>query len=360
MKHLMFYINAINGGGAERVMVNLAGNFAAEGVKVTLVTSFRDSWEYELSSLVTHISLEEQEIKQSRIARNVSRIYKLRQIIKQEKPDAIVSFMAEPNFRMMAATIGIPVYRIISVRNDPNKEYDKRETKLAAKILFPFADGCVFQTKDAQQWFPLKLQKKSRIIVNAVKEDFFKEERTPNYGEIVTCGRLEKQKNHELLIRAFSECYKKNQNLVLKIYGEGSLHTQLQKLIDEMNLSKHVFLMGSTKDVVEALKTADVFVLSSDYEGMPNALMEALAMGIPCISTDCPCGGPRMLLNGQNGILVSVGSDQEMAAALLKLVDDEEYKKRIGYAAKTSAAAFRNDIVFSEWKSYISSIVDKK
>ena len=205
MKKIMFYINAIHDGGAERVMINLADYFSRQGYKTILVTSFRDTWEYTVPNAVKRITLEEHEIKQSKLKRNITRIKRLRKLCKDEKPDILVSFMAEPNFRAILATLGLPVKNLISVRNDPDKEYAGRVGHIVGKYLLPFADGCVFQTKEAKNWFPKRLQKKSRIIYNAVKEDFYHVERHPVPGEIVTCGRLEEQKNHALLIAAFSK-----------------------------------------------------------------------------------------------------------------------------------------------------------
>ena len=152
MEKIFFYINAIHDGGAERVMVNLAKYFSENRYNTTLVTSFRDTWEYPLAPTVGRLTLEEQEVKQSRLMRNLSRISKLRKICKEEKPDILISFMEEPNFRAILATRGLPVKTLVSVRNDPNKEYAGKLGAFVGKVLLPMADGCVFQTKEAQEW----------------------------------------------------------------------------------------------------------------------------------------------------------------------------------------------------------------
>lgn len=356
MKKIMFYINAIHDGGAERVMVNLAKYFSEAGYDTSLATSFRDKWEYPLAQTVKRITLEEQEIKQSRLMRNLSRISKLRKICKEEKPDVLVSFMEEPNFRSILATRGLPIKTLVSVRNDPNKEYAGRLGAFVGKVLLPMADGCVFQTKEAQEWFPKKLQKKSRIIYNAVKEEFYHIERKPNRGEIVTCGRLTEQKNHAMLISAFAEVVKQYPYATLKIYGEGALREALQEQIDAAGLSGKAFLMGATNDVGKALQTADLFVLSSDYEGMPNALMEAMAAGVPCISTDCPCGGPRELLgdNARNK-LVPCGAVQQLKMKLIEQLESSE----AGKAEKKRAELFQPKRVNALWEKYLQEIIDR-
>lgn len=350
----MFYINAIHEGGAERVMVNLTKYFSEIGYDTILVTSFKDIWEYPLAPTVQRMTLEEFEIKHSRLKRNLTRIMKLRELCKKEKPDILISFMAEPNFRAILATRGLPIKTLVSVRNDPNKEYSGILGFLVGKFILPMADGCVFQTKDAQSWFPLKLQYKSRIIYNSVKKEFYQVDRTPVLGEIVTCGRLVEQKNHSLLIRAFAKVLKKYPEATLKIYGNGVLRDQLQAEIIQLGICDKTSLMGNTDDVISVLKTADLFVLSSDYEGMPNALMEAMAAGVPCISTDCPCGGPRELF-GPNlqDQLVECKNVNALAEKILNVFT----RSNNGSEEKKQALMFSPDTVNSEWLEYINLLM---
>lgn len=356
MSKVMFYINALNGGGAERVMVNLANHFVENEIDVTFITSYYAEDEYPLNDKVKRSALEQEEIVQSRVKRNLSRISKLRKICKSEKPDILISFMEEPNFRAILATRGLPVKTLVSVRNDPNKEYAGKLGAFVGKVLLPMADGCVFQTKEAQEWFPQKLQKKSRIIYNAVKEEFYHIERKPNRGEIVTCGRLTEQKNHAMLISAFAEVVEQYPYATLKIYGEGALREALQEQIDAAGLSGKAFLMGATNDVGKALQTADVFVLSSDYEGMPNALMEAMAAGVPCISTDCPCGGPRELLGDvAKNKLVPCGEVQQLKMKLIEVLGASED----GKVEKKRAELFQPERVNILWEKYLQEIIGR-
>ena len=219
------------------------------------------------------------------------------------------------------------------------------------------ADGCVFQTKDAKEWFPKKLQKKSTIIYNAVKADFFEIQRKPIDGLVVTCGRLEEQKNHKMLIRAFKNVVEKYPNTKLHIYGEGSLQEQLQKLIDDLGLKNSIILKGITSDVSSILKEADIFVLPSLYEGMPNALMEAMAVGVPSIATDCPCGGSKMLLEDENGVLVKNDDEYELSKAIELLLIDKSKKIQLSKNAKKEANNFKADDIYIKWNEYIEKVV---
>jgi glycosyltransferase involved in cell wall biosynthesis len=362
-KVLMFYINTIYGGGAERVIVQLANYFSHIGYKSILVTSFIGDNEYNLIDTVERISLEQKQIKQSRVRRNLSRIWKLRQLCKEKKPLALISFMAEPNFRALLATKNLPVRNIVSVRNDPEREYQGKLGNLIGKYILPVADGCVFQTDEAKRWFPERLQIKSRVIFNEVEVPFFKTTYNPKLNakgglDIVSLGRLCKQKNQELMIRAFARIINKHPNERLLIYGIGDFDSKLELIIKSLHLEEQVILKGMTHNVTDVLSKAGVFILSSDYEGLPNALMEAMAVGVPCIATDCPCGGPRMLIeNNVDGMLVPVGDEHKMAAVLDKILCDRKFAKKIGLHAKQRAHEFCPETVFEHWKDYIEEVI---
>lgn len=360
-KTLLFYINAINGGGAERVIIQLAHHFATVGYRSILVTSFIDNnFEYKVPNNVTRISIEKKEIKQSKFSRNFSRIKELRNLIKEYKPAAVISFMAEPNFRTIIATRGLKTKTIVSVRNDPNREYMGTLGRIVGKYLMPKANGCVFQTDDAKKWFPEELQRKSSVILNEVKEEFFDVERT-EYKDVVVVGRLNRQKNHNLAIKAFTKIAFKYPDINMRIYGEGNLRDTLETTIRDLQMSERIILCGATDNVASVLKYARIFILSSDYEGMPNCLMEALAAGVPSISTDCPCGGPKMLIkNGYNGLLVPVGSEAELAKSIDDLLCNIEKAEQIGRNAKIEAKNYRPEIVFKRWREYIESIIEGK
>ena len=156
-----------------------------------------------------------------------------------------------------------------------------------------------------------------------------------------------------LLIRAFDRVIKEYPEATLKIYGDGILKGNLQTEIIQLGLSDKVFLMGNTNDVVDVLKTADLFVLSSDYEGMPNALMEAMAVGVPCISTDCPCGGPKELFGTElQDQLTECRNIDMLAKTILEVLD----KSNKGVVEKMKANAFSPDRVNGEWLEYINTL----
>ena len=160
---IFFYINTISSGGAERVLTNLATEMSTRGHECVLITSFPCSWEYSYGEDVQRISLDLNKIE-GYFKRNVILIYRLRKLLKSERPDILVSFMAEPNFRAIIAKLGSGIKSILSVRSSPDVEYGSNFTSFLAKILFRFGDAIVFQTHDAKIWFPEVIRKKSFII----------------------------------------------------------------------------------------------------------------------------------------------------------------------------------------------------
>lgn len=356
-KTLMFYINAIHDGGAERVMLQLAKRFAEAGWRSVLVTSFVDDWEYPVPEGVERISIERRQIAQSRLKRNLSRIKALRGLIKKYKPQALISFMAEPNLRSVLASAFLPVKVIVSVRNDPEREYAGRLGRLIGKLLLPMAAGCVFQTEQARAWFPHRLQKKSGVIMNQVDGSFFAGTGAKPEGYVMTAGRLTGQKNQAMLIRAYASIASQVEQ-ELRIYGEGELRGELEKLIASLNMEKRIRLMGASENMPEVLAGAGLFVLPSDYEGMPNALLEAMAAGLCCISTACPCGGPESVIDqGVNGCLIPVGDEAALAGAMLELLRDEKKRRKMGDSARRRAGSFRPEAVFEQWRQYVESVI---
>ena len=360
MKKVMLYINAIHHGGAERVMVQLAEELTRSGYDTVLVTTILDtSWEYPLDKSVKRIILEHSSSNgdKGRLKKNISRLQKLRALCKCEKPDVLISFMPQPIMRALIATVGLPIKNIISIRNDPSKYWQTKAEKILASLFLRRAAKFVLQTEAARDFYKdSKYYERSYVICNPVDDVFFNTTNNHNSKTIITCGRLDKQKNHTLLIDAFEIFAKDHDEWVLKIYGVGPAEKELMRKIVEDKFEQKIILMGASDNVPGELSNAAIFVLSSDYEGLPNALMEALAAGVPSISTDCPCGGPASLIeNGVNGILVPVNDKEAMANALKSLADDRLARCQYSINAKGKAEQYRKAEIIDQWKKVINA-----
>lgn len=358
MKKIAFYIDSMGMGGANRVMSNLVNYFHDNGYDVCLINdeSLNENEEYSLPKGIKRYIIHNGNKPRFFFSKQLQRIKAIRRALKENGAEVVVSFMGPPNIRMLLGTLGMKVKKVVSVRNDPYKEYGTGIKKFLARIIFCLADGCVFQTEEAKAYFPNRVKKRAKVILNPVKEVFYKTEHSDVANDIVSVGRLFPQKNHELLIKAFARIADSYPDENLYIYGDGPLRKGLQNLIVKLNLQNRVFLPGSVIDVNVKLSQAKVFVLSSDYEGMPNALLEAMAVGVPVVSTDCPCGGPRTVIeNETQGLLVQVGDTEKMADALEKLLQDSYLREQMSVAEKERAEDFRYDAIMPQWAHYLES-----
>lgn len=357
MEKILFYISTIRGGGAARVMVNLANGLVERGFDVCFVTNFPDMHEYSLRNEIKRINIESEEFKGNVLSRNASRIIKLRKYIKAENPDVCIAFMRENNFRLAVATKGLKIKSIVSVRSDPQREYRQKGSKQIANILYRWVDGIVFQTEDARSYFPENIQKKSAIIFNQVADKFFVQ--NSEVGEyILASGRLSEAKNYPMMLRAFKQVLDSFPNETLRIFGDGVLEEELKNEARNLGIEGSVQFMGFSNDMSPNYLNAKFLLLTSDYEGMPNAILEALASSTPVISTDCPCGGPKMVIqDGINGFLIPVGNAEECANKMIYLLNNPDVLVKMKTQAYKSSQAFRSDIVLNAWINYMNSIL---
>ena len=356
-KHIVLFISALRKGGAERVMVNLADYLHRNGVRVTLVTQYICEEEYALPAGIPRILSEitPQEETGSRIGDFLARYRKLRRIFMELAPDCILSFIGKNNLMTLLCTrfTGIPA--VVSVRGEPKSEYYNTVMRFLAKTLFACAAGVIVQTGAARDFFPPVIRKKAVILKNPLNPAFVRERRTgrPD-GRIVSVGRVDANKNHALILRAFARIAPEFPDASLVIYGDGEKRRELIGKAQELGLSNRVQFPGAVSDVAEKIRTASAFVLSSGHEGMPNALIEAMCLGIPSISTDCPCGGPRELIeDGVNGYLIPVGDEEALADRLRRIFSDEEGAERMGKQAALLLEEYRPERVNAEWMDYL-------
>ena len=250
----------------------------------------------------------------------------------------------------------VPV--ILSERGDPTKTFNNKIIYRIMKKLYARADGFVFQTEDAKKFYENIIKCPYKIIGNPLNSKFIKDDYSHSRNNnIVTAGRLEIQKNHKMLIDSFEQLHKEYPEYRLLIYGMGNLKENLQKYIDDKELNENIILKGKSNRLYDEIYDSKLFVLCSDFEGMPNALMEAMALGLPCISTDCPVGGPKMLINNnENGILIGINNKEQLYEAMKKIIEDNNFANKLSQNAITSMKEYYPEKINREWEEYINYI----
>lgn len=363
MRKIVFHLNCLEQGGAERVVTTLANQFAQDGYQVFIATEWTGENEFAIDKRIkrVHVGLTQNQEKASRKKQFWYRIKNLRRFLKDEKPDIVIAFAKKANYRALMATCFTKLPVIVSVRTDPNSDYTGMINKLLIFLFMSGAAGNVFQTKGAKSFFSKRIQKKSRIILNPINEKYLN---VPGPSKrrkaVVQSGRLVELKNQQMLVEAFTDVHKIHSDYVLEIYGGDSgdgTKERLEKYIADNHAQQYIKLMGASDELEKQLADASVFAFSSDWEGLPNVVMEAMALGLPVIATDCPCGGPATLIQNEvNGLLVPVNDKKAMSAGIIRLIEDRELADRLGREARKLGISANAGAICGQWKDYIEEI----
>jgi len=340
------------GDGAERVIAQLSNYFVAQGKVCKIITLNDDEVFYALDKRVAVLPVGEK--SGNRVLDKLMRYKAVRRMVLQEQPDLVLSLPEEIGIYVLPALLGtgIPVY--VSERNNPWVMPDVKVTRMLRKLMYPFAKGIIFQTEMAKSFFPESIQRKGVVLSNPVDAGRIPEQyRGQREKVVVAAGRLSPQKNVPLLLKAFAGFSRNHPEYILRIFGEGELREELAQLAASLNIADKVEMPGRSTSLLEKMNSAAMFVLSSDYEGMPNVLLEALCMGMPAVSTDCPSGGPKELIeDGVNGLLVPVGDEKALQEAMEKLAD-EDYAKQLADNALKIKEKLTSKDVFVSWYRYL-------
>ena len=363
MRKIAFHLNCLEQGGAERVVTNLANRFSKEGYQVIIATEWYGENEFQIDPKVrrVHVGLREGDEKKHRLIQFMLRVKYLRKFLKEEKPDILIPFARKALYRGLMAAYFIKIPVLISIRTDPAGHYEERSDKIQIPLLFPRADGCVFQTEGAKEFFAPRLQDNSRIILNPVNAKYIGVPRPEKRSKtVVQSGRLVDFKNHPMLVRAFVNVHRKHPEYDLKIYGGDSFDGTkeiLEGLIKELHAKDYIHLMGASDSLEKDLADAALFAFTSDWEGLPNALMEAMALGLPIVATDCPCGGPGTIMTNEvDGLLIPIKDQQALEDAMNRLIEDPEFAERLGAEARKIADRANDQAIYEQWRDYIEEL----
>lgn len=291
--------------------------------------------------------------------RRFLQLLSIRKTIYDKRPDIVISFADYPNLLTLLAATGTNVRVIVSERGNPYSENKGKMYKFNT-FMYQFADGIVFQTETAKEFFKKSIREKSIIIPNPVMVNNLPDRWTgKRKDEIVSVGRFELvTKRQDIMLKAFKKVITKYPNIKLVFYGDGEDKAKIQNITDELGIREHVIFAGVTDDINESIRYSRLFVLSSDSEGIPNALIEAMSIGLPCVSTDCSPGGARLLIDDmKNGIIVPCGNPDALAEAIIFLLDNDKKSEEFGIEAMKIIEKFEPAKIFKVWDTFIDKTI---
>jgi len=364
LRRLCLVISTLGAGGAERVLSTLANRWAAEGHSVTLVTlSGAGDDFYRLDDSIERVGLDVIGVSRrprDAVIQNLRRIRKLREAIVASRPDVVVSFMNTVNVLTLLAATRLGVPTIVSERIDPRAHPVGRAWSLLRAHAYSRAFAVVAQTRPVAEWMSRTMRLRRCVVIpNPISPALFtriddlgkRAKGTPRVA--MAMGRLVEQKGFDLLIEAFASAGPRDYGWRLVIIGDGPGRKALENLAVTAGVRDIVEFTGRVDRPEALLGTADMFVLSSRYEGFPNALVEAMALGIACVAFDCRSGPADIIRDGVDGVLVPPENVAALSAAMRALMGDDVARARLGSGALEIRQRFSVDRVGAQWDALI-------
>lgn len=360
---IAFVISSLTSGGAERVLSTLA-NSLVHDFQVTIITLYSGKPFYDLDSRIQLISCKESYNRNmsfiNSLTNNVYMIGCIYRILKKEQISVSIGFMTTTNIYTIIASKLAKIPCLISERTHP--DFDPLSNfwiKIRAKT-YPYCTKLIVQTASIKSYFVQFLQaNKLAVIKNPLAETLltFRNNSIKKEKIILSVGRLDPVKNQRLLIEAFAEM--QTEDWKVQIVGEGALYSELKSLVQELNLEASVELIGSVDVVHEYYNKASIFAFTSNFEGFPNALIEAMAFGLPCVSTNCPSGPSEIIEDGENGFLIPVGDKTMLKRKLEILMNQADLREQFSSAAKVSTVKFESAHISEQWKRLLTEALNQ-
>ncbi len=349
-KRLLVVSHGIGGGGAQRVTAMLSNGFSDKGYQVRIVTTSSGSSIYRIREEIEYMPIDARQ--KISLLRTLYRIREIRKNILDFKPDFILSLSAVPNMLTIIARGFKNIELVVSERTDPSRHPRGWAAAACRNYLYRFPKAVIFQTESAMAYFHKSIQNKGVIIPNAVMQDIPVSIGERRKKKIVGMGALSEQKDWMTAVRAFELVLKKHSEYQLIIYGDGPERTYIEKYISRhKRLRDKVCLPGYTENVHDKIRDAEIFISSSAYDGISNSILEAMAMGMPCVCTDAPAGGARFLIDdGKNGLLVPVGDYKKMHDRIERLIEDKDLANRMGERAMEVRKAYEFHHILDRWE----------
>ncbi len=355
---IVFLLSSLSSGGAERTVAYLSSYLAQKGEDVTILLLQKEVF-YTLHPDVKVKKLNIKGTYKTFIGKytNIAqRFLKTNGYLKKEKPDVVFCMLPNLAKFILKSHKKMGFKLITSERINP--ESSSEATRNLKISIFKESDGIVFQTKRAKDFYIEYIGDKGTVIHNAVgNERVYKIEPADIRKEKISAmGRLTSQKDYPTLIKAFNNVLKKHPAYTLEIFGNGPDKDKLVSFCDDLGIKDKVIFKGSCEDAIDQMSDSKMYVMSSLFEGMPNALMEAMAVGLPCVSTDCPNGPAELITNQENGLLVPISDVDSLTNAMLRFIEDDELSARCSVGARKILETHHIDVKAKEFADYINKI----
>lgn len=360
---LLFISGNLCDGGAQRVISVVSSKLAELGHDVSLILYARNEKEYPLSDKVKIYSLGNSFEEYSKLS-EFKRVKMLRVLLKQIKPEAAVGFL-EGGYGLYLSSFGMKFPKVASARIDPVHILSAKGLRSKINLRwFASANAVVLQTNGQLERAGNVKWKNKTVIANPVSQsalEYPEHDYAMSCKRVVMAGRLDEQKNYKMAIEAIKTVRESYSDVTLDIFGKGGYESEIRSFIDSNGLSDCVTLKGWTQKTTDEYARSDIYLMTSNYEGMPNALMEAMAVGLPCISTDCPTGPSDLIQDGVNGYLVPMGDSKVLADRIQKIISMEpSERQRLGLAAhNTMKEYFNESVIAKKWEELFIQLCNK-
>ncbi|WP_150292180.1 glycosyltransferase family 4 protein [Sphingobium estronivorans] len=361
--NVVFVLPGLGAGGSEHIVSLLCNHFAAQGWAITLIAFEEPSTEpyYPHHPDVRIVRLGMKSRRRLAASGALAMLHRqrlLKRAFKQVRPELVVSFLTRTNILSVLAARSLHIPVIVSERNNPALQGVGPVWGRLRRMTYPRAVGLVTMTQGAMDWFTAAMDVNGWVIPNPVPPAVTEAARRPEGRTIGAVGRLVPQKGFDLLLAAFARAAPRIPDWRLVIWGEGPERAALERQRDRLGLTDRVSLQGVTRTPGEWIAKADLFVLSSRFEGWGIVVGEAMGAGLPVISFDCQWGPAEMIEHGTSGLLVPNGDCAALGDAIVSLCTDEPRRAALGVAARQRMALFGHDQVLAHWQSVITSVLD--
>lgn len=355
MKRIVIVSNGLRGGGTQRVSSILANYFAQKGYEVTFIAVYDNQREYFIEPCIKYQYVDVH--GKTGVRRFIRRSFSIKKMVKDFKPDIVFSFITTELVPVVLS--GTPI--ISSLRNDPvllDQVLDKGFLRKSIRnFVFMHSKNVVFQTPLARDYHSQNIRDKGVVIGNPIIDGLPDWKEDGHEKVFMTACRITKQKNIPMLIEAFLKFHEKHSEYNLELYGYGEpedYKKELEAYCKERNIDSFVKFMGRSTKVHERMSQVEAFFLTSDFEGLSNSMLEAMAIGIPCVCTDCPAGGARVYMkDGKAGVLVPVGDTNQLEQAMYQIAESASFRVELSHKERYVRDILNSEDICRRWEALI-------